>query len=266
MQKMLPAIPCLGVQCNYSPLLPATLRQAKALFVQPVKGRHLNLAAVAQRGEVFQTKIDRDGWANLGGGFRDLNLDIEIPAPAGIFAKRGRLDLPVIGQPAAEPQAVSAPEQNDRSAIFINPEGARRVERNPAKVSLFARPPRGAMPNGVARNDKLPGDSTKRVAVNAEFGASSGHQADKIEPAGPPCRRTSTPPPLSFALDRTTEVPGVVNCAGHAPQVLGARLVFDTIAIGEDHLSNIAVNTNNSKKGALPHRPEGQDFRRGAPR
>lgn len=230
MQEVFPAIPCFRVQHRRQTLLAALLRQRKPLFVSPVERRHLDLATIGERREVFQTEINGDCGTLLGRRFGNLNLNVKIPASTGILGKAGGLDLGVGRNGTREPQSVFAAEHHDRSARLIDLKGTWSIERHPSERSALAGTPRRTTLRGLSRVRKLSGDSAKTIAVDAKFCTGTGHQPDEIKFARPSCM-----PPMRLALCRTAKVPYIVHRASHAPQMFSAGLVLDTIAVCEDH-------------------------------
>lgn len=238
MQEMPPAISHLGMDGRCTAFLAAPFRQRQVLFVSPIEGGRLDLPAIAECGEVVKSKIDPDGRAKLGNCLGDLDLDIEIPASARILGEARSFDLGVIRKAPRIPNPILATEQDDQAAIFVDPKGACGIEGYPAKISFLARSPCRTAPLRVSHADKLPRYRSERVAMQAEFRAGASHQLDKIEARRPSCECAGMPPALRVSLSSHAEIPSKIHRSSHAPQMLGAGPVFDTVAVGENHATD----------------------------
>src|SRR4249920_1907581 len=166
-QEALPAVLGFGVQRGSASLLSALLCQSQRRLMLPIERRHLDLATVRERSKVFQAEINSNLRSIFPGGFRHLDLQIEIPAPAGVLGKASGLDLRLVRDGAREPQTVFATEHHDGAGGLIDPKGPRRVKRHPPKRSLFAGSPCRTVSGCSARVRKLPGDSAEGVAMEA---------------------------------------------------------------------------------------------------
>ncbi|MBV9530945.1 MAG: hypothetical protein JO283_07730 [Bradyrhizobium sp.] len=107
----------------------------------PIKGRHLDLATVAECGKMVQSKVNPHRRPDLGRGLGKVELDIEVPTAAGILAECGGL-YPAL-EWAGKPQAA---EQNDDAMILVNLECSGCIKGHPAKIALFPRSPGWATP------------------------------------------------------------------------------------------------------------------------
>src|SRR5215470_8316781 len=201
MQKMLPAILRPGVQCSRTAFLSSPLCQGRS---RP--------------------------WASLRLSLSHLDLNVEIPTPAGVLGKTGRLYLGGGRDWARKPQPVFTAKHNDHAARLIDTERASCIERYPAKAAFLARPPGRAMPRDIPGINELPSEPAECVAVQAKLGTATGHQAHEIETARP-----TSVTALCLSLCRAAVVPGVVDRARHAAQVLGAGLVLDAVSESDNH-------------------------------
>jgi hypothetical protein len=62
-------------------------------------------------------------------------------------------------------------------------------------------------------------------------------------------------PPLRFPLRFAAVIPRIVNRPGHAPQMLGAGLILDTVAVCENHAagrSSVRADWRSRARQALP--------------
>src|SRR5215467_5288181 len=247
MQKMLPAILRPGVQCSRTAFLSSPLCQGQFRLVPPIEGGHLDPAPVRECSEVFQAKVDRDRGAFLRLSLGHLDRNVEIPTPAGVLGKTGRLYLGVGRDWARKPQPVFTAKHNDHAAHLIDTERASCIERYPAKAAFLARPPGRAMLRDIPGINELPSEPAECVAVQAKLGTATGHQAHEIETARP-----TSVTALCLSLCRAAVVPGVVDRARHAAQVLGAGLVLDAVSESDNH-----TRRNTWSEGAM------QDIRTG---
>src|SRR4029077_12088820 len=131
MQEISPAILDFCMQGDRAALLLAALCQRQTLLVSAIEGRHFDLAAIGERREVLQAKVDGDRRSGLCHHFRHFYLNIEIPAPPCVLCEAGRLDLCIGADQAKEPQPIFAAKNNNRTARLVNTQGTWRVERNP---------------------------------------------------------------------------------------------------------------------------------------
>src|SRR4029077_556495 len=249
-QKVFSGILYLGVKRSRSALLAAPLRLHQSCFVLPIKGWHLDLTAIGERREVLQAKVDSDGRPIFCDGFLDFDIYVKVPASARIFGKARGLDLSIGGNGARIPKAIFAAKDYDRAAGLIDFKSACRVKRNPPERASLARAPFRTTLGGVARVGKFPCDGAQRIAVNSEFGGSTGHQPHEIKFARP-----SSAPPLRLPLCFAAVVPRIVNRPGHAPQMLGAGLILDTVAVCENHeagRSSVRADWRSRARQALP--------------
>src|SRR5262249_17089469 len=90
--------------------------------------------------------------------------------------------------------------------------------------------PGRAMLRDIPGINELPSEPAECVAVQAKLGTATGHQAHEIETARP-----TSVTALCLPLCRAAVVPGIVDRARHAAQVLGAGLVLDAVSESDNH-------------------------------
>src|SRR4029077_2188307 len=140
------------------------------------------------------------------------------------------LDLSIRRNGARIPKAIFAAKDHDGAAGFVEAEGARCIEWHPPKVAMLARSPSWAASCSIARIYKDPCHGVERVAHDSKLSTRAGHKLNEIKLRRPLCA-----PPLRLPLRFATVIPRIIHRPGHAPQMLGAGLVLDTVAVCENH-------------------------------
>jgi hypothetical protein len=93
MLEMLATVRDLGVDGSHAGLAPGALGNGERLLVFAVEARRFNLLACGARGQGPKTQVDADFTVPVVSVFRDLDLQIEIPAAAGVPRGAGRQAL-----------------------------------------------------------------------------------------------------------------------------------------------------------------------------
>src|SRR5262249_28284487 len=113
-QVILSCIGDLGVDCRHAFLVAGALCLRERGLVALEVFRVLDLTTVGQRGERAQSEINADLIAATVLFVDDLDLQIEIPATAGVLCKRAAFDLALDRAAVPEPIATLARVEHSR--------------------------------------------------------------------------------------------------------------------------------------------------------
>src|SRR5687768_7224747 len=167
----------LGVNLLDALLLAAPLRHGQVIFVLAREVRTAVFDAIGAGDLVCQSQVNPHGVKRQGklGSVRDVALQADVPASAGVLDKAPGVDLTLDG--AREPQAKDAPEIDH--GVFNQLDGA-HLERDPAKGLLAAAPGQTRFADLLAGLGVLKTNLINRVAVQAQLFARAGTQIGQV--------------------------------------------------------------------------------------
>ena len=213
-----------------------TLCTGECPLVLAVDAWGLDHLARGEHGQGFQAQIDSDLPDPMLAVLRDFDLKIQVPAAAGIFGEAAAEDPAVYG--AAEPEAVSAPEEQRR--IALQSDGPRRLEGDPSRG--FSTAPSRPLATGIPGDRKLLAHCLHGIRVQTEQLAAAASEIDQIKARGP----ASVVPPSS-ALDLTAIVPDPVHLPSLSAKVLTGGRILDPVPVREHHSDRVVgtIEINN---------------------
>jgi hypothetical protein len=231
MQEVLATVPDLGVNGSSAGLAPGTLGDSERLLVLAVEAWGLDLFARRERRQGLEAQVDADLARPMLPILRDLDVQVEIPAAAGVLIEAAAAKLSV--ERAAEPEPISALKENHR--ITVPADRARRLERDPAQ--RFLSPPSRPLATDIPRDRKLLADRLHGIRMQAEELAAAGSELDQIESRGPT---------LVVAASGLVNLPAIVPDPVHLPSLLlkvptGGR-ILDPVPVVQHH-GNMIVDT-----------------------
>ena len=224
MQEMLATVCDLGVDGTYAGFVTGTLRDCECAFVFTVELWCLDHLARGERRQRFQSEVDTDLASPVLPVFRDFNLQIEVPAAAGILRETATPDGPL--DRTAEPEPIAAPEEDH--AIAINANRTRRLEGDPVQ-GFFAAPSRPLMV-GIPREGKPLTDRLHGIRVQSEELAATAGECDQIEARGP-----GPVVPASRFVDFAAVVPDPVHGPRLSQQTSAGGRILDAVSKGQHH-------------------------------
>lgn len=224
MEEMRAAVLDLGVDGPRASPASGALSETERLLVFSVNAWSFNLLATGQRRQGLQAKVDAYLADPMLPVFRDGDLQIEVPATAGILSEAAAANLP--GDGTAEPQRVP-PTEKDRHATF-NLNRAGRLEGDPPQ-RLPAAPSR-ALAVLISRNGELLADCLHGIEVKAQKLTAAGGESDQIE-AG----RPGFVVPASCFLDLPAVVPDTIHSPRPLLQMPTGRRILDPVSVCQHH-------------------------------
>jgi hypothetical protein len=224
MQEMPATVRDLGVDGSHAGFVPGTLRDRECPLVFAVEPRCLDLFACGQRRQGFQPEVDTDLASPVLPVFGDLELQIEVPAAAGILREAATADF--LLDRTAEPEPVPASKED--YAIPIHTNRTRRLEGDPAQG--FSASPSRPLAVDVARIRELLANRLHGIRVHAQELTATGGELDQIEARGP-----VLVVPASGFLDLPAVVPDAVHRPSLSQQMPTGGRILDPVSIGHHH-------------------------------
>ena len=230
MQEVLAAVRDLGVDGLHAGLASGTLCDSERPFVSVVNSRRLDLLTRGKSRQRLEAEVDADLANPMYLVFRNLNLEIQVPAAAGVLSETAAANLPFEG--AAEPQSISTPEEDCR--VPVHAYRASRLEGDPTQ-GLSAAPSR-PLAMCIPREGKLLADRLYGVRVQAQEIAAPGGELDQIE-AGRPALIV----PASGFLDPAAVVPDPAHRTSLLLKMPAGGRILDPVPVGQHH-GNIVID------------------------
>ena len=224
MQEMPPTVCDPGVDSPHARPMTGTLRDRECPLVLSVEPRCLDFLAGRERRQEFQPEINADLADPVVPVFRNLNLQIQIPAAASILRKAPTANFPLNW--TAEPEPIAAPEEH--YAVAANSCRARGLKGDPAQGLSTA--PSRPLAVGISRERKLLADRLNRVRVQAQELAATRGQPDQIETRGP-----LLVVPASSLLDFAAIVPDAIHRPSLSQKMPTGGRILDPVSIGQHH-------------------------------
>ncbi|MGB6488236.1 MAG: hypothetical protein WBE91_15275 [Steroidobacteraceae bacterium] len=230
MQEVPATIRDFGLNGPDAGFVPGTLRDGERPLVSAIEARRLDLLARRKGRQGFEAKVDADLPGPMLAVFRDLDLQIQVPAAASILSEAAAANLSLHGP--AEPQPASPLEEDHRIAIPAN--CASRLEGDPSQ-GLSAAPSR-PLAVRISREGQLFADRLHGIRMKTQELAAAEGELDQVEARGP----VPVVPASGFL-----GLPAIVPNPVHLPRLplelpTGGR-ILDPVAIGQYHL-NIVVD------------------------
>jgi hypothetical protein len=228
-QEMLATVRDLRVNSPRARLASSPLCDGERPLVFAVDAWRLDLRTRREGDQGFEPKIDANLTEPMVAVFWHLDLQIQVPAAAGVLAKAAAENPPLDG--AAEPEPVSPSQEDHRVALQSN--GTRRLEGDPPQG--FSAAPSGPLAVGISRERELFADSLHSVRVQAKELAAAAGKVDQIKARGP-----KLVVPSSGVLDLTAIVPDSVHLLSLSPKMRAGARILDPIPIRKQHLDKVA--------------------------
>ena len=241
MQKVIATVRDLGVDGSNAGLASGTLCGGERSLVLPVKTRGLDLLTGRERRQGLEAQVDTDLAGPMLPVLRNLDLQIEIPAAAGVLSKAAAAKLTV--ERPAEPQPITALEEDDHITVPVD--RARRLEGDPPQG--FLPPPSRPFAMGIARDRKLLADRLHGIRVQAEELTAAESELDQIEARGP-----ALIVPAGGLLNLPAIVPDPVHRTSLSLKVPTGCRILDPVPVCQHH-GNMVVNTRCESKTDAKH-------------
>src|SRR3990167_1817585 len=179
-QVVFPAVLDLGVDRLDAQFLVGALRNSELRFKSTIELLCLDLLAVAERGEVLQTKVDADG-AGAFGCMRLIDFAVKVDKPMSlrILGEASSLDLAVDGTREPEAEGMTTVGHG-----IISDLDAGCFERYPTE-RLLATPAQATFLDLLATNGVFLTYRLNALGVQTEFFAAAGRQLVEIEASRP---------------------------------------------------------------------------------
>ncbi|HUA24622.1 MAG TPA: hypothetical protein VMA54_10930 [Steroidobacteraceae bacterium] len=242
MQEVLSAVPDLGVNSPQARLAPGALDGYERLLVLAIEARGLDLFAGGKCRQRLESKVDADLACPVLAILRNLQIQIEIPASAGILSEIAAANFPI--DRTAQPKPVSTPKEDGR--ISVHAYRAVRLEGNPPQgfSATPSRPPAMC----ISGKGKLFADRLHCIRVQAKKLAAAGSEPNQIEAGGP-----GLIVPARGFLDPTAVIPNQVHGASLALKMPTATRFLDPVSVSENH-ANMVVDRFHESKTDAKHR------------
>lgn len=209
-EKMLSLVCDLGRKGSGASLLPPTLERCQFLFGSAIEGWRLYGHTIAQDGQRLQSKIYSNGNSFAPFRFRDLNLNVDVPAPSRIGRKVPRLGFSILRNWSMQPKVISALAKGQDIAVQLG--GPCKVtDRYPIKISSVGSEARGLREGGIPSVSKLGADRINRIGMNAKINGHSTAEIGKIKGGRPTDHRSAAPPLLGLSVNLATVIPDEVD-------------------------------------------------------
>ncbi|HEY1891861.1 MAG TPA: hypothetical protein VGG63_15755 [Steroidobacteraceae bacterium] len=174
-QEVLATVRDLGVDGPRARLASGTLSNSQRPLVFSVQARRLDFLSGGERRQRLQAEVDADFACPMFSVFGHLELQIQVPAAAGILGKAAAEDPSLYR--TAEPNPVPPPKQDHCIAIPAN--GAAGLKGDPSQgpSATPSRPLAAAIPG----DDELLTDRLHGIRMQAEELAAAEGELDQIE-------------------------------------------------------------------------------------
>ncbi len=192
----------------------------------------LNCAAVTERGERFQAKIDSDSLSLLLSRLLNFALNDEVPAASRIFDKAGGFHLSFNCTRLPEPEC-ALKNRDGAIADFYRS----TLKRNPSESATFAKagPKARVAPMLVSGGRKSPANQADRIGQNPKLARRSKGQFIQIEMRRPESPTSTCAAALSFFLRIDAVVPNLIARTSHAAEMPLRAGVFHPEFERDDH-------------------------------
>ena len=194
-----------------------------------------------ERRQGLEAQVDADLASPMLPILRSLDLQIEIPAAAGVLSEAAAVNFTL--ERAAEPEPISALEEDHR--ITVPADRARRLEGDPPQG--FLPPPSRPLAMGISRDRKLLAHRLHGIRVQAEELAAAGSELDQIE-----ARRPTLIVPAGALLNLPEIVPHPVHCPSLLLKMPTGGRILDPVPVGQHH-GNMVVDTQCENKTDAKH-------------
>jgi hypothetical protein len=241
MQEVFATICDLGVDGSNARLAPGTLGDGERLLVPAVEPRGLDLLARREGRQRFEAQVDTDLPRPMVAILRNLDLQVEIPAAAGVLSEVAATK-PALEWPA-EPEPVSVLEEDH--LITVPVDRARRLEGDPAQGLLAS--PSWPFVTGITRDRKLLADRLHRIRVQTEELTAAESKLDQIESGRP-----ALIVPARGFLYLAAVVPHPVHRPSLSLKVPTGSRILDPIPVGQHH-GYMVIDTRYENKTDAKH-------------
>jgi hypothetical protein len=235
-QEMLATIGDLRVEGPHAGLAPGTLGDGEGMLILAVEARRLDLLARGERCQRLQAKIDTHLAGPMLSVVRNLHLQIEVPAIAGILSEAPAVNLAVDGP--AEPEPVPPPEEY--CCITVPANRTRCLEGDPSQT--LPTTPSRPLAVDISRNCELLADRLNRIRVQAQELTATRGEVDQIE-AGRPVLVVAA---RGF-LDLRAVVPDPVHRPGLPRKMPTGGRILDPVPVCQHHGDRIVDECCKSK-------------------
>jgi hypothetical protein len=239
MQEMLAAVHDLRVDGPYTCLASGTLGDRERPFVFAIDARRFDLFTRGERRQRYQSEIDTDLSVPMLSVFRDVDLQIQVPAATGVLGEAAGANLP--GDRAAEPEPIPASQKDGCTAFQPNP--ATRLEGNPSQP-LPATPSR-PLAVCVARSREPLTDRLHGIRVQAQELTTTEGELDQIE-----ARRPAPVVAVRSFLYLPAIIPDAVHRASLPTEMAARSRILDPVPIRQHHGSMVLDRSFESKTDA----------------
>lgn len=223
-QKMLAAVRDLRMDGSRAWLTCSTLCDGERLFVLAVDAWGLDLLTGGERDQGLETDVDADLPGPVLPVFGDLDLQIQIPAAAGILREAAAEDLPLDG--TAEPEPVPPPNEDHR--IVLQSNGPRRLEGDPPQ--RLSTSPSRPLAAGIPGESELLADRLHGIRVQAEELAAAVSEIDQIEARGP-----ALVVPPSGVVNLAAIVPDPIHFPSLSAKMPTGGRILDPVPVRKHH-------------------------------
>ena len=244
MEEVLATVRDFGVDGLNPEVAPRALCDRERRFMLSIDARRLDLLTRGERRQRSQAEVDPNLASPMLRVLQNSKLQIEIPATTGIPSERTAADF--AGKRPAQPQSVSAPEQDHSVAIQMD--GPRCLEGNPSQGSPAT--PSRPFAVFISRNGELLADRLYCIRVQAQQPTTAERESDQVKTRWP----ALVVAPSGF-LYLTTIVPHLVDCPSLLLKPTTGGPIPDPVTICQHHI-NIVVDHRCANKIDAKHRAE----------
>lgn len=243
-QEIFAAVRDLGVYRSNTRLIARSLGFSQGRFVLREVFGVLNRAPVTERGERLDAEVDADSRTSLLGGFFDLALKDDVPAPASVFDKTGAPQFAL--KWSRLPKTELTPLHN---YVVFGYSVCADLQGHPAQRPLAAKdgPESRASTLSFTGLAKAQAEDVDCVGKYSKFLGGAGCQLHQIKGRRPARIRTGMPAPFRLTLNLAEIIPDKITGARLALKVPANAGVFHPVFERNDHANNLGARGQTSK-------------------
>ena len=233
-QEMSALVGYLNGQSASAGLLASLLKYRQPALIGAVVPLRGDLLAGRESGKVFQAKVDAYSVARALIGFRQLDLNIDVPAASRVGRKLPRLRLAAFGHRTRLPQAIGTAKYGQPAIIELR-RSREIAEWDEIEALLVGAESRCLRKTSVARVGEFATDGVDGVRMDAKFFRHPPAEICEVKGRRPASNATRFPSRRCLTVDLTTIVPDKVHGPRLSPKGIArsAGCVFDAISEGE---------------------------------